>query len=236
VAETRSHDALKDIAPTSIKINHNTINAPHTDNNLIRCPSIALGLGDYDCGRLQLDGAKAPIHIRDHAVIFDGLKTHSSGQFNGDRWSLVLVVHASWQQVPAASANSFRKLRPPCPPTASDALPATIDFKTQTAGAVADAADVYTSPAGAVSSTDPMLGDVIEEEDEIAKGSAEEAKTKEHHTTHLPNDPSLRSLLESQGATQTEKETCCSTRTLYCTQGSSNEDWGPSNGRPFSQE
>ncbi len=50
----------------------------------------------------------------------------------------------------------------------------------------AHAADVSTSLAEAGSSTDPKVGDVIEEEDEIAKGSAEEAKTKEHQVTHSP--------------------------------------------------
>ena len=68
-------------------------------------------------------------------------------------------------------------------------MPATVDPEAPATGAVADADDVPTSLAGARSSTDPRLGDVIEEEDDIAKGSAEEAKTKEHHMTHLPNNP-----------------------------------------------
>ena len=51
VAEVRSHKELKDICFTSIHINHNTISAPHTDNNLIGTPSIAMGLGDYVGGR-----------------------------------------------------------------------------------------------------------------------------------------------------------------------------------------
>ncbi len=58
--------------------------------------------------------------------------------------------------------------------------------------AVANAADVDTSPAEAGSSTDPKVGDVIEEEDEVAKGSAEEAKTKKHQLTHFPGIPSLK--------------------------------------------
>ncbi len=65
VAEVRSHKELKGICFTSIQINHNTISAPHTDNNLIGTPSIAMGLGDYVGGRLRLDGAKPPLHIRD---------------------------------------------------------------------------------------------------------------------------------------------------------------------------
>ena len=45
VDEVRSHPELKDIAFTSIQINHNTISAPHVDNNLVGTPSIAIGLG-----------------------------------------------------------------------------------------------------------------------------------------------------------------------------------------------
>ena len=102
VAEIRSHNAFDKILLTSIQINHNTISAPHTDNNLVGTPSIAMGLGDYVGGRLRLDGAKQPLNIRDHAVIFDGRKIHSSGIFNGDRWSMVLFVHSSWVDVTPA--------------------------------------------------------------------------------------------------------------------------------------
>ena len=35
VSEVRSHEELRNIAFTSIQINHNTISASHTDNNLI---------------------------------------------------------------------------------------------------------------------------------------------------------------------------------------------------------
>ncbi len=85
VAAAKSQDAVRDVAFTSIHINHNATSAPHADNILKGLPSTALGLGDYDCGQLRLDGVKTPIHIRDHAVISGGLKTHSSGRFNGDR-------------------------------------------------------------------------------------------------------------------------------------------------------
>ncbi len=45
-----------------------------------------------------------------------------------------------------------------------------------------------------------MLGDAIEEEDEIAKGSAEEAKTKEHQHDALSQESHLRSVLERHNA------------------------------------
>ena len=76
-----------------------------------------------------------------------------------------------------------------CPPTTSDALPATADIKATIAGVVANAADVDTSLAEAGSSKDPKVGDVIEEDDELAKGSAEDAKTKEQRRTRLPSIP-----------------------------------------------
>ncbi len=135
VAETRSHEVLWATAFTSIQISHNTISAPHVDNNLAGFPSFAAGLGDYEGGRLRVDGVRSPIYIRNHAVISDGLKTLSSGKLNGDRWSLVPCVHASWQKAPTTLASDLRQLGFPCPLTTSNALPATVDDTTSLAGA-----------------------------------------------------------------------------------------------------
>ena len=49
--------------------------------------------------------------------MFDGLQTHYSSSYNGDRWSLVLLAHASWEKAPAAMADELRTLGLPCPPT-----------------------------------------------------------------------------------------------------------------------
>ena len=119
VGEVRSHRELKNIAFTPIQINRNTISASHTDNNLIGTPSVAVGLGEYVGGRHRLEGAKHPLHIRDHAVVFDGRKPHSSGLFNGDRWSLVLFVHASWEHTSPAMRRQLIGLGLPCPPSGS---------------------------------------------------------------------------------------------------------------------
>ncbi len=89
LTEMQLYEELRDICFTSVQINHNTISAPRTDSNKPGCPSIAIGLGDYCGGRLRIVGAKQPLHIRNHAVVFDGLQTHCSGLFNGDQWSLV---------------------------------------------------------------------------------------------------------------------------------------------------
>ena len=74
VEEVRSHKELRNISFTSIRIAHNTISAPHTGKNLRGYPSVAIGVGHYAGGRLRIAGAKQPINIRDHALVFDGLK------------------------------------------------------------------------------------------------------------------------------------------------------------------
>ena len=109
---------MGNICFTSIQINHNTISAPHTENNLKGFPSIAIGLGNYVGGRLRLVGAKQPLHVRDHAVVFDGLETHSSGKFSGDRWSLILFVHSSWETISDDIAKQLFAFGLPCPPSA----------------------------------------------------------------------------------------------------------------------
>ncbi len=76
VDEVRSHEELQNISFTSIQINHNTASAPHTDRNMKGTPSIAIGLGDDVGGRLRLGAAGPKVHIRDHAVVFDGLEIH----------------------------------------------------------------------------------------------------------------------------------------------------------------
>ena len=81
-----------------------------------------MGLGDYVGGRLRLDGAKQPLNIRDHAVLFDGRKFHSSGIFNGDRWSMVLFVHSSWVDVTPAMRAQLIGLGFPCPPIGPTAV------------------------------------------------------------------------------------------------------------------
>ena len=60
------------------------MSAPHTDYNKVRFPYIAVGLGDYEGGKLRVDGS-APTDLRNHAVVFDGLKTHSSSKLIGNR-------------------------------------------------------------------------------------------------------------------------------------------------------
>ncbi len=86
VSELQSHDELRGIELTSIQISHNTISAPRTDSNRVGFPSVAIGLGDYEGGKLRVEGS-APIGLRNHAVVFDGLKTilHRSSTAIGGR-------------------------------------------------------------------------------------------------------------------------------------------------------
>ena len=81
-------------------------------------------------------------------------------------------MHASWDNVPAATANEFRQYGLPCPPTCQTAAPSPTDGPPQLA------------KAGAVLAT--ILEGV---EETTAVGSAEEATTTEHMMCHLPKNP-----------------------------------------------
>ena len=177
VAEVRSHRELDGIYFTSIQINHNTISAPHTDNDLVGTPSIAMGLGDCVGGRLRLDGAKQPLNIRDHAVVFNGRNNHPSGIFNGDRWSLVLFVHSSWVDTSPAMKAQLSGFGFPCPPSGPTA--------------VAVPAAVVDSELSSPSGDEEVAVEVGVDEvlDPKPKETLEEAESREHRMTHLPKNP-----------------------------------------------
>ena len=189
VAEVRSHDDLKNIAFTSIQINHNTISAPHTDNNLIGTPSIAIGLGDYSGGRLRLEGATQPLNINDRAVVFDGRKIHSSGLFNGDRWSLVLFVHSSWATTSPAMRSRLISLGMPCPPNTSSgvAVPATEGIPIVEASLPPDD-EVPIDPSGGAPAAEAGVPPEAVR-DPPRKGTLEEAQSQAHQMTHMPKNP-----------------------------------------------
>ena len=159
----------------------------HVDNNLVGTPSIAIGLGDYVGGRLRLEGAKQPLHIRDHAVVFDGTKLHSSGKFNGDRWSLVLFVHSSWETTAKAMRQQLIWARATMSPSGSPtvAVPAVEGVSTSQDGFSSDAA----------AEAEESAEDVEVARDPKPKGTLEEAQPREHQMTRLPKSPLWRRLL-----------------------------------------
>jgi hypothetical protein len=143
-----------------------------------------------DCDRFwettQADAceSRAPNCPGDHAVVFNGFQTHISGQFNGDRWSQVLFVHASWGKASKEAASELRKLGLPCP---------TENYNGYNVAPPA-AVDPVSIPEKAGSSDDPVIEDEVVEEVpagwiSILRGSAEEARTMDRLLTHLSKNP-----------------------------------------------
>ena len=176
VEEVRSHKELRDVCFTSIQINHNTISAPHTDNNLIGTPSIAMGLGSYVGGRLRLEGAKQPLHIRDHAVVFNGRNIHFREPSTGTagRWCCSSTLLGS--TLPQRCRHNSEGWAFDChpaglPPSRSPPL-------------LWIRSNLVLLGAGEVSE-----GDVDEVLDPKPKKTLEEAESREHRMTHLPKNP-----------------------------------------------
>jgi hypothetical protein len=56
------------------------------------------GFGENEGGRLKAEGC-APVNTCGKAVVFDRVTARSSLKPSGDRWSFVLLTHASWATV-----------------------------------------------------------------------------------------------------------------------------------------
>jgi hypothetical protein len=96
LAETRGeeigkHPTLPKVQFSSIHTNHDAISAPHTDSKPMGCPSIAMGLRDFEGGRLKAEG-HAPVSICGRVVVFDGQTTHSSS--SSTEIVVLRVLHA----------------------------------------------------------------------------------------------------------------------------------------------
>ncbi len=52
--ELSERETLANIKFSPIHLNHSTISSPHTDDNLEGYPSIAMGFGDSEGGRLKV--------------------------------------------------------------------------------------------------------------------------------------------------------------------------------------
>ncbi len=123
-------------------------------------------VGEYAGGRVRLEGGKQPLYIRDHAVIFDGTTPFTSGKFNGDRWSIILLTHAEWPNTPTTVIRKkMSELGMPCPYQIDVAAPAP--------GAPADPSEE--APDG---------GDLALK----SLGTREQAKSVAHQMTHMPKN------------------------------------------------
>ena len=79
-----------DFSFTTIQVNKNIVSPPHVDKNNVG-PSYIIGLGDYDGGKLVIDGKE--YNIRNRFKKFDGRYGHWVTPFSGTRYSLVFFTH-----------------------------------------------------------------------------------------------------------------------------------------------
>lgn len=75
---------------TTIQLNKNIISPPHIDKNNVG-PSYILGLGDYDGGKLVIEGEE--FDIKNKWKHFDGRLGHWVKPFKGTRYTLVFFTH-----------------------------------------------------------------------------------------------------------------------------------------------
>ena len=144
---------------------------------------------------MRVHGAKQPLHIRDHAVEYDGSQVHSSGVVNGDRWSLVLFVQSSWERTSSKQRKQFPDLGFPCPTHSpyEVAVPATAEVIPPQGGLLSDdAAAEALPPQGGVPAG--VHADDSADEVAVVKGpkpprTLAEAQSREHMMTHLPKNP-----------------------------------------------
>jgi len=75
---------------TTIQVNKNVECIPHIDKNNVG-PSYIISLGDYEGGKLCVEGKK--YNIKNRWLFFDGTKGHWVEPFNGERYSIVYFTH-----------------------------------------------------------------------------------------------------------------------------------------------
>ena len=83
---------------SSIQVNHNPAVHPHRDKNGGK--SLALSFGSFEGGVLVIDGAAVDSY--QNAILFDGAKEHYVTPHSGNRWSMVIFMHAK-----ARALNQF---------------------------------------------------------------------------------------------------------------------------------
>ncbi|MDE0839965.1 MAG: Ty1/Copia family ribonuclease HI, partial [Kiritimatiellae bacterium] len=94
----RQHKWLRNFKWTSIQVSHNSVAKRHKNTNN-KGLSLAIGLGDYQGGEMKVEDTE--YDIRNKILLTDGSKPHSSNNFRGNRWSLILFTHTKWFDLPA---------------------------------------------------------------------------------------------------------------------------------------
>jgi hypothetical protein len=79
-----------DFEYTTIQLNKNVLSPPHVDKNNVG-PSYIIGLGDYEGGKLVIEGKE--YNIKNRFKKFDGTLGHWVTPFKGERYSLVFFTH-----------------------------------------------------------------------------------------------------------------------------------------------
>ena len=80
---------------TSIQVNNNSIAQPHVDSGNVGL-SLTMGFGDYTGGMFRT-GDK-DVDIKGKAVLVDGAVQHSSTDYTGNRYSIILFAHSAWKK------------------------------------------------------------------------------------------------------------------------------------------
>lgn len=75
---------------TTIQLNKNVLSPPHVDKNNVG-PSYIIGLGDYEGGKLVIEGKE--YNIKNRFKKFDGTRGHWVTPFEGVRYTLVFFTH-----------------------------------------------------------------------------------------------------------------------------------------------
>ena len=91
---------------SSIQVNHNPTVSPHRDKN---CGlSRAMFFGDFEGGVLTVCGKS--IDILQNPITFDGSDEHWVTPHSGDRWSLVIFMHAMAANLSVSQKQILKKV------------------------------------------------------------------------------------------------------------------------------
>jgi len=102
----------KDFEYTTIQVNKNILCLPHVDKNNVG-PSYAIALGDFDGGKLAIQGKQ--YDIKNRWKMFDGRLGHWTNPFEGTRYSLIYFTHTfkppsgHWRNITVTKEGMYKK-------------------------------------------------------------------------------------------------------------------------------